>query len=186
MSSYTHALFILLLCLASSSVNAGEVLESKVSSKDKRYFVSLDVVINANAQRVYKLLTDYNNLTNISDSITESNLVYSLSDNDHRVKVTTKACVSFFCKTIIQVQDVEQLNGMVIVTTSLPDKSDVDYAHARWKITDENGLTRVSFNSDLKPSFWVPPLIGPPLIETALRNEALAIIDGLETLAQQR
>jgi len=186
MMLYKNVIFISLLCFACTSINAGEVLESKVSSKDKRYFVSLDVVINADHRRVYKLLTDYNNLTNISDSITESNLVYSLSNNDHRVKVTTKACVTFFCKTIVQVQDVEQLNGMVIVTTSLPDKSDVDYAHARWKITDENGLTRVSFNSDLKPSFWVPPLIGPPLIETALRNEALEIIDGLEKLAQQR
>jgi len=186
MTLYRYNLLILLLFLNSSLINAGDVLESKVSSKDKRYFVSLDVVINADADRVYKILTDYNNLTSISDSITQSNLVYSLSDKDHRVNVTTKACVTFFCKTIVQVQDVEQLPGMVIITTSLPDKSDVDYAHARWKIVSEDGLTRVSFSSDLKPSFWIPPLIGPPLIETALRNEALAIIDGLETLAQQR
>jgi len=165
---------------------AGDVIEATVTNEDKRYFVNLEVVINADAKRVFKILTDYNNLTRISDSITESNLIYSLSDNDHRVKVTTKACVTFFCKTIVQVQDVEQLPGMVIISTTIPDKSDVDYAHARWKITSEDGLTHVSFNADLKPSFWVPPLIGPPLIERALRNEALAVIEGLEVLAQQR
>jgi len=185
MIGYKRTLFISLLFIYSTLVNAGDILEAKVTSKDKRYFVSLSVVINADATRVYKLITDYNNLNLISESITESNLIYSLSDNDHRVKVTTNACVTFFCKTIVQVQDVEQLSGMVIVTTSVPDKSDVDYAHARWKITSENGLTHITFNSDLKPSFWIPPLIGPPLIETALKNEALAIIDGLETLAQQ-
>ncbi len=175
----------LLLMSNISFTHAGDVLEATVSNEDKRYFVNLEVIINANAQRVYKILTDYNNLSKISDGITESNLVYSLSDNDHRVKVTTEACVTFFCKTIVQVQDVEQLPGMVIISTTIPDKSDVDYAHARWKVTDEDGLTRISFNADLKPSFWVPPLIGPPLIERTLRNEALSVIEGLEILAQQ-
>ncbi len=175
-----------LLCLVSNIGSAGDIIEATVTSQDKRYFINLEVVINADANRVYNILTDYNNLSRISDSITESNLIYSLSDNDHRVKVSTKACVTFFCKTIVQVQDVEQLPGNVIITTSIPTKSDVDYAHSRWKVTEEDGLAHISFNSDLKPSFWVPPLIGPPLIERALRNEALAIIDGLETLAQQR
>lgn len=175
----------LLFILNSSLLIAGDILEATVRNEDKRYFVSINAVINADAQRVYNILTNYNQLTNISDSITESHVIYSLSERDYRVKVVTKACVTFFCKTISQVQDVEQLPGMVIITTSVPEKSDVDYAHARWKIRTEDGLTYISFNSDLKPSFWVPPLIGPPLIEKALRDEALAIIDGVEKLAQQ-
>jgi len=181
-----HSVLIWLWLLFSAFAHAGDVVEATVTSEDKRYFINLEVVINADAQRVYKILTDYNHLTNVSDSITESQLIYSLSDNDHRVKISTKACVTFFCKTIVQVQDVEQLPGNIIVTTSIPDKSDVDYAHARWKITAKDGLTHVSYNSDLKPSFWIPPLIGPPLIERTLRNEAIAIIEGLEILAQQR
>jgi len=177
---------IFILLSTNITVNAGDVIEAKVEHKDKQYFVTLEVVINADSQQVFRLLTDYENLTSLSDSIKESRLIYSLSDNDHRVQVKTKACVTFFCKTINQVQDVEELPGMVIVTTSIPAKSDVDYAHARWKVTAENGLTRINFNSDLKPSFWIPPVIGPPLIERTLRNEALAVIKGLESLVQQR
>jgi len=183
---FKYLIFAWLILFHHSLLYAGDILEATVTSEDKRYFISIDVVINADAQRVYKILTDYNNLTNISESITESNLIYSLSDNDHRVKVTTEACVTFFCKTIVQVQDVEQLPGMIIISTTVPEKSDVDYAHARWKVTNEDGLTRINFNADLKPSFWVPPLIGPPLIERTLRNEAIEVIEGLERLAQQR
>jgi len=172
------------LFLSSVFANAGEIIEASVEHKNKQYFISIEAVINADSQRVYSMLTDYENLTQLSDSIEESQLVYSLSDNDHRVRVQTEACVTFFCKTINQVQDVEELPGMVIVTTSLPQKSDVDYAHARWKISSSNGFTHISFSSDLKPSFWVPPVIGPPLIERALRNEVISIIEGLETLAQ--
>ena len=184
--TYLSICLAMLLFVINSLTYAGDIIEAKVGNEDKRYFVELEVVINADSQHVYKLLTDYENLTKISDSIKESRLIYSLSDNDHRVQVKTKACITFFCKTINQVQDVEELPGMVIITTSLPAKSDVEYAHARWKITAEDGLTRINFNSDLKPSFWVPPVIGPPLIERTLRNEALTVIEGLESLAQQR
>jgi len=177
---------IYVLLFTNITVNAGDIIESKVEHKDKQYFVTLEVVINADSQQVFRLLTDYENLTSLSDSIKESRLIYSLSDNDHRVQVKTKACVTFFCKTINQIQDVEELPGMVIITTSLPEKSDVEYAHARWKISAEDDFTRISYNSDLKPSFWIPPVIGPPLIERTLRNEALAVINGLESLVQQR
>lgn len=185
MLSFKPFIIVCLLFNYSPFASAGDILKATVTNEDNRYFINIDVIINADAQRVYEILTDYENLSKISEGITESDLIYSLSDNDHRVKVTTEACVAFFCKTIVQVQDVEQLPGMVIVSTTIPDKSDVDYAHARWKITAEDGLARISFNSDLKPSFWVPPLIGPLLIERALRNEALAVIEGLEILAQQ-
>jgi len=183
--SFSKIITLFFISLISKLSYAGEILEAHVGHTDKQYFVSLDVVINADASRVYKILTDYDNLTKLSDSIKESRVIYSLSDNDHRVQVKTKACVTFFCKTINQVQDVEELPNNVIITTALPDKSDVDYAHARWKVTSENGLARINFNSDLKPSFWIPPVIGPLLIERTLRNEALAVIDGLEELAQQ-
>lgn len=179
------ALLLGALWLINITANAGDIIQAHVEHKNKQYFISIEVIINADSQRVYDILTDYNNLTKLSDSIEESSIIYSLSDNDHRVKVEIKACVSFFCKTITQIQDVEELPGMVIITTTLPDKSDVDYAHARWKVSAEDGLTRVHFNADLKPSFWIPPLIGPLLIERALRNEALTVLEGLEKLAQQ-
>jgi len=180
-----YALFGALVC-ATVTATAGDIIEARVEHSGKRYFITLEAVINADSQRIYEILTDYNNLNQISDGILESRLIYSLSDHDHRVQVTTEGCVSFFCKRIIQVQDVEELAGMIIISTALPDKSDVDYGHSRWKVTPEDGLTHISYNSDLKPSFWIPPLIGPPLIERTLRNEALAVIEGLEILAQQR
>jgi len=186
MTFYKTFLLIGVLLFSSIAVRAGDIIEAKVEHIDKQYFITLEAVINADSHRIYQLLTDYENLNKLSDSIEESNLIYSLSEKDHRVQVKTEACVTFFCRTINQVQDVEELPNMVIVTTSLPDKSDVDYAHARWKVTAEEGLTRINFNSDLKPSFWIPPLIGPVLIERTLRNEALSVINGLERLAQQR
>lgn len=173
------------LCLSFISMTAvaGEVITAKVEHNDKRYIVEVEVLIKANAKKVKALLTDYNRLTLLNDSIRESYIVYSLDDFSHRVFVRTEACVSFFCKTLVQVQDVEELPGNIIIATVVAEKSDFDYAHTRWKITAVGQQTRVNFNTELRPSFWIPPLIGPLLIEKKLRDEVLNTIEGLEKLA---
>lgn len=172
----------LLLCLFGTTLYAGELVHARVEHKDKRYIVEIEMLIDAGLVHVQRLLTDYDHLTRLNSAIRESNLIYSLDDHTHRVHVVTEACVTFFCKRISQVQDVEELPGGIIITTVIPEKSDFDYAHARWKISAEGGRTRISFNTDLKPSFWVPPLIGPLLIEKKLREETLATLEGLERL----
>ncbi|MGD9000625.1 MAG: SRPBCC family protein, partial [Granulosicoccaceae bacterium] len=177
--------FILTLYLLSQLLTAGELLNAVVEHKDKRYFIKLDMLIDADPGRVHKLLTDYNKLGRLNDSIKTSEIVYSLNERTHRVRVVTKACVLFFCKTIRQMQDVEQLDNNIIVATVIPEQSDFDYAHARWSIRREKDRTRVTFNADLKPSFWVPPLIGPPVIKKKLYNETLDTIETVERLAKQ-
>ncbi|WP_126452334.1 hypothetical protein [Sulfuriflexus mobilis] len=166
-----------------SPLQAGEIITAKVEHQEKRYFMEIEALIDADSIIVKRLLTDYNHLQRLNDIIKQSYIIYSLDDVSHRVYVKTKACITFFCKSIVQVQDIEELPGDVIVATTVPEKSDFDYAHARWKIRAEGDRTRIYFNTDLKPSFWIPPLIGPPLIEGKLRKEALRTIEGLERLA---
>ncbi len=171
------------LTLISAPTFAGEVITARVEHTDKRYIMEVEVLIAADVNKVKALLTDYDNLTLLNDTIRESYTVYSLDEFTHRVFVRAEACVTFFCKNFTQVQDVEELPGNVIITTVVPEKSDFDYAHARWKISPVGQRTKVSFSTDLKPSFWIPPLIGPLLIKNKLRDEVLSTIEGLERLA---
>ena len=176
--------FAVVLIMASPDMlQAGEVITAKANHQDKRFFMEIEALIDAESTIVKRLLTDYNQLKRLNDIIKESYTMYSLDDVSHRVYVKTETCISFYCKGLTQVQDVEELPGNIIIATVVPEKSDFDYAHARWKINAEGNRTRIFFNTDLKPSFWVPPLIGPPLIERKLREEALRTIEGLERLA---
>lgn len=171
------------LALAGASAHAGEIVTATVSHDEKRYFIEVEALLDADSRLVKRALTDYNHLKSVNDIIQESYVMYSLDDVSHRVYVKTRTCITFFCKTIIQVQDVEELAGNVIVAQVVPEKSDFEYAHARWKISPAGKQTRIHFSTDLKPAFWVPPLIGPPLLERKLRQEVLRTIDGLERLA---
>ena len=185
-SAYMKNFVSLFLCAAfAAPVSAGELIHSSIEHKDERYILEFDMRINADAGRVYKLVTDYNNLGRVNNNIEESELLSSSDPQHHRVRVVSDACVLFFCKTIRQVQDIEEINGKTVIATIIPEQSDFDYAHARWHIQDEGKSTRVTFNVDLKPSFWVPPLIGPAVIKSKLEDEVLGTIENLEKLANQ-
>jgi len=162
---------------------ASEIQRATVEHVGKRYLVELEILIDADRDQVYQLLTDFENLAQLNKNILESYKIYSLSDSQHRTFVRTEGCVTFFCQEVTLVEDIEELPGGVIINTAVPEKSTVTFAHTRWKVTAVGKRTRLEYNTDLKPNFWIPPLIGPPLIEKALRNEALTIAANLEKLA---
>jgi hypothetical protein len=169
--------------LFSANVCASEVISSHVEHEDNRYVVEVDMRIKAQPDKVYALITAYDKLKQLNSDIEKSELISSVDEKNHRVLIVSDICILFFCKTITQLQDIVEVNKEVIIATVIPEKSSFDYAHARWYIRKEGVGTRITFNSDLKPSFWVPPVFGPSLIKGKLENEVLDTIDTLEKLA---
>ena len=46
--------------------------------------------------------------------------------------------------------------------------------------------TLLRWQLSLEPGFWVPPLIGPPLLERSLKAEGRRSAAGVEKLARER
>lgn len=176
---------ILMLWLAGfAAAWAGEVLNVGVEHLDRRYAVVVDVRIGASAERLRMLLTDYPNLARINDSIRRSEVLEVHSAQEHRVRTEAHVCAGLFCKDIVQVQDVGVLADGSILATVLPQDSDFRYGIARWQFWEEVNGTRMRFHSEIEPAFWVPPIIGPWLIQRALRAETLKSVANLERLAE--
>jgi hypothetical protein len=89
----------------------------------------------------------------------------------------------FFCRELVQVQDVTELNDGYILVTVVPEMSDFSYSRNMWRIRKQNDDTRVTYSSDLVPSFWIPPLIGTSLFKHKLLEETRLLIENLERLA---
>ena len=68
------------------------------------------------------------------------------------------------------------------MATIVPEFSNFRSGYANWALREEGGGTHLLFTTQLEPSFWVPPLIGPWLIRYKLREEALQSVDNLEQL----
>jgi hypothetical protein len=161
---------------------AGEVLDSYVGTHEDHFLLRIDMLIDADTERVRQLLTDYAHLDQLSQSITRSEVLESQPPN-YRIRVTTDGCILFFCRELVQVQDVTELNDGYILVTVVPEMSDFSYSRNMWRIRKQNDDTRVTYSSDLVPGFWIPPLIGTSLFKHKLLEDTHLLIENLERLA---
>lgn len=168
---------ILMGTIASIPLQAGEILHNYIDDVDGHYIISLDMRITADPKKVYAILADFNNLSRINDNVIKSTLLHS-HKRKHRLRLESRACVLFYCKQIVQVQDVEEFDDGYISMVIDPKLSDFKSGHILWHIQPIEGGTRVTFSVDLVPDFWIPPLIGPWLLKGIMKEE------GLETLMQ--
>jgi hypothetical protein len=55
---------------------------------------------------------------------------------------------------------------------------------AQWEFRAVDQRTQLDFNAELEPAFWIPPFVGPWLVENSLREEAQRTSSGIEQLAR--
>ena len=182
---WTHALTLVVYCFFAFPLtsHAGDVLNSYVGYEDGHYLVQLEMEIEAEIDTVYAILTNFNDLKQLNDSIKISRLL-ATNGKVHQVQIVAEGCVWFFCQTVKQVQQVTELDNGYIQAVTLPEHSNMEYGRVLWHIQQEDGFTLIQYRADVVPGFFVPPLIGPYFMKARLREEAEKTIHGIERIAQ--
>lgn len=161
-----------LLCLPGLAL-AGAITDSSVTLEHGVYMISVDARIEAPPDTVHRLITDYDHLSEINHSIVQSHIIKTFGPDRHRVHSVIRACILFFCRHVNQVQDIAQQGRRRVEARILPEQSDFRYGVAVWQLEGDDAETRMHFTAQLKPAFWVPPLIGPWLFEQKIVSEIL-------------
>jgi len=177
---------LLLLCLVllPGGAEAGQVQDSDVSDHDGVYRVIMKMEINAGYRQVRDIVTDYGNIARLSRLIRKSSLVEA-PDGGIRRRLKCHVCILFFCSSPVIVEDVHEVNAHTIDTTVVPALSDFKSGYSQWRITVVDAShTLIRFEYVLEPDFWIPPLIGPPIIRNMLLDEAKHTINRIEKLAR--
>ncbi len=171
----------LLLALLATPAAAGEILEQRVWHEAGYYRIHLEARLAAPAERIRALLTDYNHLPRLSDSITASTLL-AADPPRFTVEVLSQGCLGIFCRNLRQVQVVtERPDGYLFVEDRA---GDFRSARTVWRIRDDGaGHSHVLYSAEFEPDFWIPPLFGPLLLRQRLAREARQLFDNLERLA---
>ena len=173
-----------------ASAWAYEISTIRVSHEQHRYQIHMDVIIDADAHTVHQLFSDVRQLPEINSAVVQVKVLGPDTAQRKRVQTQVRGCVSFFCRTLDQVQDMRFTTythdrGGAVSASVIPALSDFRYGQAAWLFTSCAGKTCLRFDAALEPDFWVPPLIGPWLIQRKMREEARQTSAGLEALAQK-
>lgn len=173
------------LCMV-HAVRAADFYSLSVSRDGDTYSMSADAHLAAPPAAVYAVLTDYEHLTRISSAVQKSRVVQHLDDGATLVYTDSRACALFFCKHITETQRFTKPGPEDIVAEVVPEQSNLKSGRTVWHLEAEGEGTRLHWQMEAVPAFWVPPFIGPSLVQRGLRTEGRRGVTGVEKLARER
>lgn len=176
---------LILFAVAAVPAWAARVRSLSVHDHDGVYVVDMRARLDAKPAEVYAVLTDYRALPRINPAIRSVRVLPPSQGAGGRTRVATvtRACVWFYCKVVHQVQRMTATPPHRVQAVIVPSQSDFRSGHAQWTVERCGQSACLTFHARLQPDFWVPPLIGPWIIQHKLRDEALITARGIERLA---
>lgn len=130
--------------------------------------VDVDCPVRAPALTVWDVLTDYDNMSSFISNLKYSG-VQERVDNVLKVRQTGKASRGPLSITFDNVREV-QLVPFTEIRSRLVS-GDLKASVFTTRIVDVDGLIHIINSGRYTPKMWVPPLIGPALIEQETRKQ---------------
>ena len=165
---------------------AAQIDAIHVTTRDDGYKLVFDAVIDAPQPQVYEVLVDFAQMGRINPDISAVSVMVLPNARGERVRSVIEFCVLFFCRQIVQVEDVVKLDRHTIVADIVPGVGDFRSGSTLWRLAGEGPRTRMHYESTRVTDFWIPPLFGPWSVKRAMRSQLEFSIVAIERLANQR
>ena len=162
---------------------AAELEHLQVTHIGKRYQVVMHASMDTQAEKAYAVFTDFASLPLINSAIIKAQPIDGARAPGQRLHTQVQVCVMGFCRVFDQVQDMHTTPPEHLRADVIPELSNLRYGQASWRIWNDGGRAKLIFEAVVEPDFWIPPLIGPWLIERKLASEAVDTANGIERMA---
>jgi ribosome-associated toxin RatA of RatAB toxin-antitoxin module len=165
------------------AAQSADVLRSSVTRQDDRYLMHMETVVQAPISKVHSLLKDYKNFTRFNSIFKQVKLVGNLDGGGVRMGVRSEFCILVICQHFDWIQDVQFLPDGNISITIVPDQGDFRQGNGHWRLFPVEGGTRLSFDLDLTPKYWIPPVFGMLLAQKKFSEDVFKFAQELERMA---
>lgn len=159
---------------------AAELRSLTFDKEDGVYKATTEIWLDADPARVYEVLSDWDLSEQFTSLITESRDLPPDDSGRPGYYMRIKGCVLFFCKSFEREGWVERQPITVIRAIADPERSDFEISDETWTFEGADGGTRVFYEMQMKPDFWVPPLIGPYVLKKKIRNSGVEALQRIE------
>jgi hypothetical protein len=176
---------LLLGMLAGGPVAALSVERLETSLEHGVYRVSLEALVAAPPAAVAAVLQDYAAYPSLDPRIRSSERLANEPAGAILIRTVIHACAGVFCRNVERVERVEQAPDRLVATV-VPGRSDVrrGITTTRWQAYGSG--TRVSYEAEFEPDFWVPAIIGRRFAVDTLRESTLELFGNVERRARER
>ncbi len=165
---------------------AAEIRSVQMEKLEANYQVRAETYLQAPPEFVFAILMDYDEFHRLTRGITHTRWLPDSHQDLPLAYTRIDSCVAFFCRKLEKVETVRVISAARFETEALPQQSDFRRYRTRWQLSAEGPGTRIIYELEMEPDFWVPPLIGPWAIRRKAESSALKIANRIEYLAANR
>jgi hypothetical protein len=182
------AALVMLLCLVRPAC-AEQILAVHVSRHGSHFVIALRIALAVPPAAAFAALQDYTAMPRFNPDLRRVRVKPTARPDRVRLFVTVHACVLIFCKTLHQEQIVTatpEPQGGRMSARLVPQGGDFRSGQASWWVhpcATVNAPSCLQIRIALQPAFWVPPLIGPWILQRKLYREARRSSRGIEQIA---
>ena len=172
-----------LIFISSTAVLANDIAEFEVTEEEGVFYINASVVVNAPAEYVRAVLTDYVHIYRLNPSIVESEILASQDSDVARIRTKVIGCAISYCEEIGRVEDVRILASGDIQAEIVPEYSQFKSGVTLWQIRSMGEDSRLTYHAEMEPDFFIPPIIGNSIVKAKLREEIMISFTRLEKIA---
>jgi len=173
-------IFLLLLC---SSAGAAELRSVEVNRVEGRYKLTSQIWFDTKVDSIYRVFLNYDLASRFTSFIVEARNLEPDANGQRRFYIRNHGCVWFFCRSFERIGHVEHERLLFIRSTADPEDSDFHFSQEEWRFQQEGGGTLVAYDFEFEPKFWIPPLIGPYILQRKLARDSAESINRIEFIA---
>ena len=177
-------LAVLSLALFAAVAESADLRSVSIERVDGVYTMNSVVWFDARIDAVYNVFLDWDLSEQFSSVVVEARNTGSDANGDRGFYTRNRACVLFFCKSVERYGAVEHEPLKFIRATVDPERSDFHLSNESWEFAEENDGTLIVYQLEMRPKFWIPPLIGPYVLKRKMRDDGVEALDRIEVIAQ--
>jgi hypothetical protein len=174
---------LLLLC---GTLNAAELRSVEVDRVDGRYTLKSQVWFDTDIDSIYAVFLNYDLASQFTSFIVEARNLDPDENGRRRFYIRNQGCVWFYCRSFERAGHVEHEALTYIRSTAEPEQSDFKFSQEEWRFQTDGDGTLVAYDFEFEPKFWIPPLIGPYVLQRKLQRDSADAIYRIEAIAQER
>ena len=162
------AAFAAALCAPAPAAADDTDIVVKVRKDGDTIHVAVDCPVRAPPTVAWEVMTDYDRMARFISNLTESSVRMHMGN---RMQVAQKGkasrgplSISFETMREIELVPTTEIRSKVVAGDTMP-------ASFVTRIEERDGVTHVTHTGTYTPSMWVPPGIGPAMIEAETRKQ---------------
>lgn len=184
MSDWSRTLLAATALLSAPAAGAFNIERSEARYVDKHFRYELVVTLDAPIERVEEVLRNYADYPALNHRILSANVLERPAPDVVTLETTVELCFGWFCRNVTRVERVQE-SKYTLLAVADPKRSDVKFSETRSVLSPGHpGSTRVKYETNVVPGFWVPPVGGRRMLLRMLENETRELFMSVEEKAK--